>query len=430
MLREALAFEITRALGMPAPRTGFVELFVNEQLFGLYTLVEPVDSRFLAAHYGNGDGPLYEGEYGCDFHADDVRSMELDDGRDEGRARVLALAQAAAGPSQQLFADDGLLDVAALQRFLAVSALIGDFDGYRHAHNYRAYRDPVRERWSLLPWGLDRALKKPTAAFDSHGLLAVRCFDDAACRLGYIQTLHTQSLRFDALRPEARLDALDGVVRRAVQRDPRRPHDDAERAEQMQRTRRFLRTRAAELRKQVDCWDGEREHDRDADGYGCTDCDDADPGVHPGAQELCNGVDDDCSRAADDAPQCGCETLALEGSRFALCKVALPWARAEQLCAQRGGHLARIDGKDQSRALYEAAKAIEDGEWWIGLHDREREAELAWSDGAGVRFVYWASGEPDHYACGQDCVALKQGARGKWRDMHCASPRPFICREP
>jgi hypothetical protein len=34
--------------------------------------------------------------------------------------------------------------------------------------------------------------------------------------------------------------------------------------------------------------------------YGLCDCDDLDPNVHPFAEEVCNGVDDDCNFAVDD----------------------------------------------------------------------------------------------------------------------------------
>jgi len=60
--------------------------------------------------------------------------------------------------------------------------------------------------------------------------------------------------------------------------------------------------------------------DADGDGYGnpelaydsCEgadgttelggDCDDTDPAIHPGAEDVCNGLDDDCSGTADDGP--------------------------------------------------------------------------------------------------------------------------------
>ncbi len=46
---------------------------------------------------------------------------------------------------------------------------------------------------------------------------------------------------------------------------------------------------------------GPAEEDRDGDGYSSReDCDDEDPAVHPGAEERCNGVDDDCDGYVDD----------------------------------------------------------------------------------------------------------------------------------
>ncbi|MBN2497255.1 MAG: hypothetical protein JXR96_21865 [Deltaproteobacteria bacterium] len=50
------------------------------------------------------------------------------------------------------------------------------------------------------------------------------------------------------------------------------------------------------------CQDYDEKRDRDHDGYpAAADCDDLDADVYPGAQEVCNGIDDNCDNSTDEA---------------------------------------------------------------------------------------------------------------------------------
>lgn len=429
MLRENIGSRVFAALGVAAPRTGFAELFINGELFGLYAVIEPVDERFLARHFEGADGPVFEGEYGCDLYEGDVWAFEQDSGDDEGRRHLLALARAAEGPPSEwlLSGDDEPLVNRSFIAYLAGSALLGDFDGYRHAHNYRVFRDAKSEQWSFIPWGLDRILKKRVAVFDSNGRLARSCFQDRACRLEYVKALHQAARRFESLSVEKLVESLATRIASAAERDPRRPYTRKAREKALVSLRQFVVERPAEVRAQVACWDGTRELDRDADGAACTDCNDEDPAIFPGAEERCDGKDNDCSGNVDDSPSCDCPTVSIGDASFSLCALPMSWWHAKAFCEARGQMLARIDSKQISKELHNAARPLHDGTWWVGLDDQAREGRFRWQDGSSVKRSLWADAEPDNYACGQHCAALIDGGRGRLRDQHCATLSPFIC---
>ena len=431
MAREAIGYEVFRTLGVPAPRTGYAELNINGQRFGLYALLEAPEAEFLARHFERSDGVLYEGEYGCDVLPDQVGELALERGDDPERKALRALGTAAQGPVLALISGErAMVDEHRFFAFLAAGAWLADFDGFRHAHNYRLYFDPGRARWSFMPWGLDRVLDRDMSVFDSHEHVAARCFADRACRLRYVQALHGALAKIDALALPAKLDRITTRIAKVVARDGRRPYDDDARSRKLAATRAWLAQRSAKVRSEIACWDGHAERDGDRDGYGCGDCDDADASVHPGAPEACNQRDDDCSGAVDDAAACACPEQVIAGARFALCDRPLSWPRAAELCSAQGGRLASFDSREQARALAGAAHAVRADEWWIGLNDREREGTRRWHAQAKSSLRDWASGEPDDYACAEDCVAIEKDDDGHWRDMSCATPQPYVCRLP
>jgi hypothetical protein len=428
LLREALAYQLMRALGLAAPRTGWVRVQVNGEPYGRYLLVETLDEAFLARQFGPSVGVLYEGEYGCDLSPVDVSGFDLDAGKDPQRARLAKFAQASSDDPRALFAAEGPLDMTNFLTYLASCALVGDFDGYRHSHNYYVYFHADDGKWRFLPWGLDRVFQKQLDVYDSQGLLARRCFDDAACRLEYTRTLARVVARFEALDLPRRAREL------AQQLDAQAASDAGEsragRATEHARAKllAFLGERAAGVRRQLSCIDAAgAELDLDGDGYGCLDCDDHDPSIRPGAAELCDGRDNDCSGLKDDAPACDCQHARLGEREYQLCALPLPWARAEQFCEQKGLVLARIDSAEESRALYRLARDVSAQRWWIGFTDRQEEGQFRWTDGSAGGFTYWTRGQPDNGTCNEDCAALKQGAGGKWHDTHCNQHRPFIC---
>jgi hypothetical protein len=432
MLRERLASELYAALGVPASRVGFAEVSVNGQRFGLYSVLEPIDGTFLERVFGTRSGPVYEGDYGCDVYESDVWGFGHEAGDDPQRAALAAFARAVSGkPAQWLFGDKPVIAPGVLLRFLAAGALIGDFDGYRHAHNYRIYRHPKTVQWHMIPWGFDRVLKSRLDIYDSHGRLAQACFRDAACRVEFVKVMGETVRRFEAYGLPKRLEREQRRIAAFVARDKREPHGDDKRDEALAGLRRFLRERPAEVRAQLACWDGKQELDRDRDGAGCMDCDDADPARGPHAVEVCNGRDDDCNGHVDDAPSCPCQVTELVGdTAYELCDLRMSYWDAKAFCAARGRSLARIDEKATAKQLARAAHALRGSDFWVGLDDLEHEGRYRYADGERVARGLWAKGEPDHYSCGQNCAALKDDGGGKLRDLHCATPNPFICSGP
>ncbi|HKK38405.1 MAG TPA: CotH kinase family protein, partial [Cryomorphaceae bacterium] len=63
MMRSRLCWELFNNLGVPAPRSNHVEVYVNGDYYGLYLNTEHIDEEFCELRFGSQGGNLYKCSY-------------------------------------------------------------------------------------------------------------------------------------------------------------------------------------------------------------------------------------------------------------------------------------------------------------------------------------------------------------------------------
>ncbi len=170
------------------------------------------------------------------------------------------------------------------------------------------------------------------------------------------------------------------------------------------------------------------------------DCDDSKPKVHPGAEELCDGLDNDCDLGVDEWPaasqsECnGCRAVLDDGHYYYFCTTPeLAWDAAGAACKAMLADLVVVDHKVENQFLVDTGELL-GLRWWIGLSDLALEGQFVWVDGQPLDpdIKLWANGEPNNESIldpgDANCVAIADELLNlNWRDQACGHPYPYIC---
>ncbi len=170
-LREAMAFEVFRSAGVPAPRTAFVELTLtvpgkyDRELVGLYTLIEQVDNVFLRDRFHSGHGLLMKperlrdfGYLGDDWDKYDGRYHPRHSPTKKQARRVIDFVRLVDQGGDEKFDSEieSYLDVDEFLRYLAAGAWLANMDSLLAVgHNYYIYLNPEANKLAFIPWDLD-----------------------------------------------------------------------------------------------------------------------------------------------------------------------------------------------------------------------------------------------------------------------------------
>jgi hypothetical protein len=254
-LRDRLALQIMRDVGLPAPCANNARVMLNGSYYGLFTNIEKVDSEFLERYFEEPNGNLYKRSGGTLGY--EKKTNEED--KDKSDAQALKAADTVDELDAVMNLDEALLE-------WATEAVIPDRDGaWAGGLNFYMYNDP-KTGFNVIPWDLDDSFTRLTPDIDPvtwmkppevfHGRpyydLAL---SDPALFQQYIDTLdHVVSTGYQVDVLQARIDAWAEQIKDAAEDDPNRPFTYDQHRAQVKKKRQFVADRAAFLKGWLECW--------------------------------------------------------------------------------------------------------------------------------------------------------------------------------
>ncbi|MEY4079223.1 MAG: hypothetical protein RIS80_992 [Actinomycetota bacterium] len=226
MVHEAVVYRLFRGMGVPAPRIGYVRVYVNGVDYGLHLNVETYDSVMLNRWFSSTQH-LYEGAYWQDIVDGQYQAMQIDEGdltkRDDLAA--LALVNNTKDGKEWFDSVQKYLDLDEFVKEMAVERYIGHWDGYAWTIKNNYYAHSTAEGvFTILPWGTDQTLNGWVDIFGAGdvGIMANKCMNYSPCQQLYKGALLRVNDTAKNLDLPTMLDDVWKSISEDVRTDPRK----------------------------------------------------------------------------------------------------------------------------------------------------------------------------------------------------------------
>lgn len=243
MMRDAVAYKLFRANGIPAPRTSYVKLYLNDVYWGLYLMVEQIDKTFLEAHFANNDGNLFkcDGTTSLLWEGTDVAAYSNDfdlktNETENDWTNFIDFLDVVNNTAEEDF-EFALQETFVLDdyvKILALDVMMNNWDSYYgQGRNFYLYFDTVENKFHWLPWDYNLSfmnyetellLGNAEAFFGeayTEKILTKKILENENLRLEYLQNickLKQEYFNLDFL--EAYIDETKALIEEDLNTDP------------------------------------------------------------------------------------------------------------------------------------------------------------------------------------------------------------------
>lgn len=209
-VREATAYRLFRAMGVPAPRAGYARVKIDGAYQGLYLNLESIDSKMLDRWFDSTEH-VYSGKRPCDLtptnscYTTSIGNSDRKDVLAAGKLHILS-------GKQWWNALQKATDVDRTLKMMATEIFLGHWDGYSdYMRNNHYVHFDKHGKFTLIPWGTDQTFpselkhqltwnaSKPALLGDAteRSSLLVHCLDYTPCtdRLLYFGFLASETAK-------------------------------------------------------------------------------------------------------------------------------------------------------------------------------------------------------------------------------------------
>lgn len=266
-LNENLSLQLFAQMGLPAPRTAYIHLYVNGVSQGLYSAVEPIDKLFLQRVFAEDGGYLYDYEWTTEywfhypgpapelyFPAPFKPETKEDEPNPGPLVEMIRLMNEA--PDEEFGAALApYLDVKKVLAYLAVEVYLAERDGLAGEwglNNFYLYRREGTRQFEFVPWDRDNAfgeVDRPVWQNLDRNVLLRRALENVEYRDHFFRALtRVAELAGGEGGWLAReVEAQTALIRELVLRDANKPYSNEVYEEAVELRRRFAARRAALL---------------------------------------------------------------------------------------------------------------------------------------------------------------------------------------
>ncbi len=166
-LREKIALDFCNKNGISAPRCSYANVYVNDTLWGFYTLVEQVNTTFLNTVFSENDGNLFKGDpqgtlqwYGSSPSSYYTKyELKTNETVNDWTDLVRLIDKINNTPSNQFYDSlEAVLNTTSVIKAWAFSILFVNLDSYQGSgHNYYIYHNLMSNKFEWIIWDVNEA---------------------------------------------------------------------------------------------------------------------------------------------------------------------------------------------------------------------------------------------------------------------------------